>query len=145
MNRMKWVSGMGLLLGVSMVFLLTSQPGKLARPKLSKAATEQINALKSVYKTRKLKECTDRALARASYMADSILLEQALFIGGDTISRPPRPDRPFPETFDSPLYGVPVRPFLKRSDFISPFQKKDTFATDSLRIIDSIRRSKIKG
>lgn len=72
-------------------------------------------------------------------MVDSALLEQALFIGADTLTRPERPDRPFAESFSSNIENIPIKPFLKRRDFVSPFQKKDTFALDSLKLRDSIK------
>ena len=109
---------------------------------MSKAALEEIENRKNAYRTKKLEECRAQALEKAAQMVDSALLEQALFIGADTIARPERPDRPFAETFSSNIENIPIRPFLKRRDFISPFQKKDTFAADSLRIKDSIINNK---
>lgn len=106
---------------------------------LSQAALDEIEARKIIYRNKKMEECRAKALERAASMVDSALLEQALFIGADTIVRPARPDRPFAETFSSSIENIPVRPFLKRVDFVSPFQKKDTFVADSLKLRDSFK------
>lgn len=106
---------------------------------LSKAALKEIERRKEAYKKKKLDECYANALNNVAQMVDSALLEQALFIGADTMSRPDRPDRPITETFSSNIEHLPIRPWLKKSDFISPFQKKDTFAVDSLKIRDSMK------
>jgi len=106
---------------------------------LSSAAIAEIEARKEIYKKKKKDECRIKALELAAQMVDSALLEQALFIGADTLVRPERPNRPFAETFTSNIENIPVKPFLKRHDFVSPFQKKDTFAQDSLKLRDSLK------
>jgi hypothetical protein len=57
-------------------------------------------------------------------MVDSALLEQALFIGADTLSRPDRPDRPEAETFTSNIENLPIKPWLKKMILSVPSKKK---------------------
>lgn len=121
---------------VLMIWAAATEPVKPV--KLSKAAIEEIEARKEIYRKKKKDECRMKAIEMAAQMVDSALLEQALFIGADTLVRPERPNRPFAETFTSNIENIPVKPFLKRHDFVSPFQKKDTFALDSLKLRDSI-------
>ena len=127
------------LIGLLSFTLWSSAADPVKLIPLSKAALEEIEARKILYKKRKTDECRAIALDRAAAMVDSALLEQALFIGADTLARPERPDRPFAESFSSNIENIPIKPFLKRRDFVSPFQKKDTFALDSLKLRDSIK------
>lgn len=120
----------------TIIWMAPSDPVRIEP--LSKAALEEIEARKILYKKKKTEECRLHAIETAARMVDSALLEQALFIGADTLVRPFRPDRPFAETFTSNIEHIPVRPWLKKSDFVSPFQKKDTFALDSLKKRDSL-------
>lgn len=126
-------------IGLIGFILWSSAADPVKRIPLSKAALEEIEARKVLYKKRKMDECKSNVLERVAAMVDSALLEQALFIGADTLPRPERPDRPFAETFSSNIENIPIKPFLKRRDFVSPFQKKDTFALDSLKLRDSIK------
>lgn len=128
-----------LLALVSGSLLWSSGTEPVKKLPLSQAALDEIESRKIFYRKKKMDECRAKALERAAAMVDSALLEQALFIGADTIARPERPDRPFAESFSSNIEKIPVRPFLKRIDFVSPFQKKDTFVADSLKWRDSIK------
>jgi len=104
-----------------------------------RAALKEIEVRKQNYYKKKMAECHANALGMASTMVDSALIEQALFIGADTLLRPDRPMRPEVETFASNIENIPVRPWLKKTDFVSPFQKKDTFVKDSLKLKDSVK------
>lgn len=131
-----WVSTLFASLAI-MLWQAASDP--IPTTRLSKAAMKEIEARKQTYYKKKMAECYANALGMASTMVDSALIEQALFIGADTMLRPDRPMRPEAETFSSNIENIPVRPWLKKSDFVSPFQKKDTFVKDSLKMKDSVR------
>lgn len=127
------------ILAATTVFVLTSVSENPQQTGLSKAALKEIENRKNNYKKKKLEECYTNALNNVARMVDSALLEQALFIGADTMSRPDRPDRPEAEAFTSNIENLPIKPWLKKNDFISPFQKKDTFAVDSIKNKDSLQ------
>ena len=69
-------------------------------------------------------------------MVDSALLEQALFIGADTLSRPDRPDRPNKTLLLILKENLPIKPWLKK--MILSVLQKDTFAVDSIKNKDSL-------
>ena len=130
------ITTISILLSVWLIWTAGADPVK--KILLSDAARKEIEIRKISYAKKKKDECRIKAIEMAAQMVDSALLEQALFIGADTLVRPERPNRPFAETFTSNIENIPVKPFLKRHDFVSPFQKKDTFALDSLKLRDSI-------
>lgn len=87
----------------------------------------------------KLMECLDDIKELASQMVDSTIVEQALFIGSDTLMKPIKPDRPYPENFEPPNKNIPLKPFLKKSDFINPFLLADSLRQDSIRLDSLIK------
>lgn len=108
------------------------------QPKLSNAALKELALRKKNYYEEKLRFCLNEIQEKASQMVDSVIIEQALFIGADTLTKPIRPIRPMPENFIPPNQNVPLKPFLKRSELRNFFHLRDSIRRDSISR-DSIR------
>ena len=107
-------------------------------PSLSPAAIKLLRARKQEYYNQQLTLCLQEIRAQASKMVDSASMEQALFIGSDTLDRPIRPERPEAENFDPVNINTPLKPFLSERDFLNPFRIRDSLVRDSIRR-DSLR------
>jgi len=46
---------------------------------------------------------------------------------------------PYPENFEPPNKNIPLKPFLKKSDFINPFLLADSLRQDSIRLDSLIK------
>ena len=129
-----------ILSSVAALFAFQTQ---LPGPKLSKAAIKELDIRKKLYYQEKLQLCLTDIQEQASKMVDSVIIEQALFIGADTLSKPIRPTRPMSENFNPPNQNVPLKPFLKRSELKNFFHLRDSIRRDSMQR-DSIRLDSIK-
>lgn len=63
------------------------------------------------YRQSRLKLCREQALAEASKLADSILIEEAR-LSRDTLSKPPKPEKPEKPDIKSLLDSTPIQPFF---------------------------------
>ena len=134
--KKKWISMIAIVMCFPILFELIGQ-SKNENPKdLSEAGLVEYHKLIQAYKDKIKAQCIQQILDQAAHDVDSIIIEQALFIGADTLDKPFKPERPFPESFVPPNKNVPLQPFLNKSDFKSPFQKKDTIHSDSILISD---------
>lgn len=64
------------------------------------------------FKMAQLKDCEDRILEKAGNIVDSLLIERAR-LQKDTISKPPRPNKPDKPNQISPKDSTPVGPLFQ--------------------------------
>lgn len=128
---------------------LTQNPTSTKNPELSTTALTLLKERQQEYYLQRLTVCMQEIKDQASKMVDSAIMEQALFIGSDTLDRPLKPDRPTAEDFDPTYTNTPLKPFLSDQDFLNPFRIRDSIVRDSIRRdslrLDSLNKSqKIK-
>lgn len=78
---------------------------------IEKQVEERINEYKSIIDER----CMERILEEANRQTDSILLVKARLERGDSLNKPPRPDKPGKPEVKTIIDSVPVAPLFKDS------------------------------
>ncbi len=69
------------------------------------------------YREARIRQCQEEILEEATRRSDSIMILEAL-LAKDTLSRPPRPDRPVKPEIRSLDDTTPIRPLLPPTDTI---------------------------